>query len=126
MTDADRLAAILATLPPADVAFLQAQFAAPWERRAARLAERDAAVRQAIAAHAALAPRPAAEALATELRRITATPHSQGSRTELLRRIVELSGNKPLAWRRILDIGTVTDVQKSNRTLHNRAAIEHA
>jgi hypothetical protein len=121
MTAADRLAAILAALPAEDAAFLAAQMAPPWQRRAARLSERDDAVRHALAVHSDLLPRPAAEALAAELRCITATSHARGDRAELLRQIVTLSGQKALGWRRILDIGAVACVQKKPHELHNDA-----
>jgi hypothetical protein len=121
MNPADRLAAILAALPAEDAAFIAAQLAPPWQRRAARLAERDAAVREALAVHSGLPPRPAAEALAAELRRGAACPHAHGDRAELLRQIVALSGGKALGWRRILDIGVVACVQKKPHELHNDA-----
>ena len=52
--------------------------------------------------YAALPPRPGAEALATELRRVT--PHTKGERADLVRKIIGLSGGRPLAWRRIMDV----------------------
>ena len=116
MTDADRLAAILAALPAEDAAFLATQLAPPWQRRRDRLAERDSAVREALAAHAGLARKPAAMALATELLRVTATPHARGERVELLRRIIDLGGG--LAWRRIYDIAGPNEVQQKPGTLH--------
>jgi hypothetical protein len=118
-----RVTAILAALPTDDAAFLRGLMAPPWQRRAARLAERDAMVREALAAHACTAPRPAAEALAAELCRAAACPHAKGDRAELLRRIVELSGAKALGWRRIVDIGAVSVVQKKTDTLHKGIAI---
>jgi len=123
MTAAARLAAILAALPAEDAAFLAAQLAPPWQRRAARLAERDAAVREALAAHSGLARKPAAMALATELLRAAATPYARGDRTELLRRILDLSEAGGLAWRRIYDIGAMDWVQQKTRTLHPAAGI---
>jgi hypothetical protein len=123
MTDAERLAAILALLPADDAAFLAAQMAPPWQRRAARMAERDGLVREALAAHATLPARPAAEALAAELRRMSATPHARGDRAQLLRGILELSGKGGLAWRRIMDIGTADFVQQKPGTLHKDPAM---
>jgi hypothetical protein len=110
MTDAERIAEILRSLPAEDAAFLAAQLAQlapPWQRRAARLAERDAAVREALATYAGLPSSPAAKALAAELRRVAACPHARGERMEQLRRIITLSGGKTLKWRRIFDIGAV-------------------
>ena len=121
MTDADRLAAILAALPAEDAAFLATQLAPPWQRRRDRLAERDSAVREALAAHAGLPRKPAAMALATELLRVTAIPHARGERVELLRRIIDLGGG--LAWRRIYDIGAAGEVQQKPGTLHQAPGI---
>ena len=118
MTDADRLAAILAALPAEDAAFLATQLAPPWQRRRGRLAERDSAVREALAALAGLARKPAAMALATELLRVATTPHARGERVELLRRIIDLSEAGGLAWRRIYDIGAAGEVQQKPGTLH--------
>jgi hypothetical protein len=123
MTAAARLAAILAALPAEDAAFLAAQLAPPWQRRAARLAERDAAVREALAAHAGLPSRRAAEALAAELRRAAATPHARGERAELLRQIVDLSGGNALGWRRIIDLGAAQAVQQKPHLLHSDPSI---
>jgi hypothetical protein len=120
-TDADRLAAILAALPAEDAAFLAGQLAPPWQRRRDRLAERAAAVREALAAHAGLARKPAAIALATELVRITSTPHARGPRPDLMRRIIDLGGT--LAWRRIYDIGAPAEVQQKPGTLHPAAGM---
>ena len=55
-------------------------------------------------AYAALPARPRAESLATELRRAIVTPHTKGERADLVRKIITLSGNRPLAWRRIMDV----------------------
>ncbi len=124
VTDADRLAAILASLPREDAAFLAAQLAPPWQRRRDRLAERDAAVREALAVHASLPRKPAAKARATELLRVAATPQARGERTELLRRILDLSEAGGLAWRRIYDIGGTGEVQQKPRTLHPAQATQ--
>ena len=49
--------------------------------------------------------------LASELGRMTATPHARGERAELLRRILDLSNGNALAWRRIVDIADARDLQ---------------
>ena len=85
--------------------------AAPWQRRANRLAERDTLVRLALLAYADLRPCRAADALSTELQRATACPHAIGERAALLRRILSLSGGRALAWRRIVDIAEAADLQ---------------
>lgn len=116
MTDLDhgRLARIAATLPADDAAFLHAladRLDPPWQRRARRLAARDEAVRLALLACSDLRPCRAAAVLASELRRMVTTPHAQGERAALLRRILTLSGGRALAWRRIVDIAEAQDLQ---------------
>jgi hypothetical protein len=123
---AARVTSILAALPTDDAAFLRALMAPPWQRRAGRLAERDAAVREALAVHAGLPPRPAAEALAAELRRATTCPHAKGERADQLRRILDLSGARALGWRRIVDIGAVAAVQKKTGRLHKDTVTQTA
>ena len=121
MRDAERMRAILAQLPAADADFLRAQIGQPWERRAHRLAERDAAVREALAVYRGKAPYAAAKAVEQELRHAACAPHATGPRAALLRRIIDLSDRRGLAWRRIVDIGE--DLQKKSRTLQTEVDI---
>jgi hypothetical protein len=106
-TMAERLAAILARLPPDDaalVAELADRAALPWERRAARKAERDRLVRLAAETYADWRRTIAAKYLAAELRRAAGCPHSESNRVGLLREIIRLSGDRVIEWRSVYDI----------------------
>lgn len=104
MARAIAVAELCSRLPPADAELVRSLAGSmpAWESRAARLAERDGAVRQAMAGYVDRRPSRAAVALAEELQH----PFVSGdaARTALLRRINMLSGPTPLKWRQILNV----------------------
>jgi hypothetical protein len=107
--DAAMLEAVCAALPPDYAAWVADRLAPAWERRAARLAQRNAAVREALTAYTGWCNDRAAKALLKELRDVASFPHKKGEREELLRRIIQLSGDKIIKVRRITDIMTGLD-----------------
>ncbi len=106
MTGADlaRMGAICARLPPDDAAWVANRLAPASYLRAARLDQRDGAVREALGRYSDWCQYRAAEALARELRNATACPHAIGERADLLRRIIQLSGDRPIGASQITNI----------------------
>jgi glutamyl-tRNA reductase len=100
----DRILVAGRPLDQDDVELLASILDPAWKRRAARLAQRNAAVREALTAYTGWCNDRAAKALLKELRDVASFPHKNGEREELLRRIIQLSGDKIIKVRRITDI----------------------
>jgi hypothetical protein len=114
--DIARLERIVAQLAPADAGWLRDQFEPPWRRRQRRLAQRDAAVRDARSLfsdphHITCAARSLSRALAgyrasnwSAEKDLPALPDSASERHVVLHAIARANGGRPLGWRRIVDI----------------------
>ena len=105
-----RLAAILAQLPTEDAQWLAGRVIldSPADRRAARLARRDAAIMTAVA-FTGLRPCRAATELERDLTRYAATGWQRGEaptepRRALLHSILKEKNGKTLRWRQLLNI----------------------
>ena len=100
---ADPLGQILALIPPDLGTWLRAKLETPRQRQARVLDERDSLVRHAVATYySGWRDHRAATALANEIRTaLRADTAATGERSELIQRIVELSGYKPLEDRQL-------------------------
>jgi hypothetical protein len=89
---------------PADANWLRGLIAPPWALRAARHAERAAAIQEALTAYEGWRPTRAADELASELMRVAACHTAIGERADLLRRIIALSNGRVIGARQIYSI----------------------
>ena len=99
---ADPLSQIMAMIPPDLGTWLRTRLETPRQRQARVLDDRDAAVREAVAAYyPGWRTSRAASALAVELRGALRCESVTGDRALLLHRIIELSAYKSLEDRQI-------------------------
>lgn len=110
------LDAVLAALPPAYALWVSRQFERPCQTARRRLEARTQALRAARPVIApGMRPRPAAEAIASELLKYMATaawkeqkhqaelPASAFERHRVLHRVAVLNWHKPICWRLVFD-----------------------